>query len=659
MSKRFPIYDIEPIVYFGDEFLGAKAVEGERIPVRATVTREGHDALGVQVVLTDPNGKEISRSAMREIWPGLDRYEGFVTPTSRGNWSFHVEAFDDPFHTWEHDSGIKIGAGIDEELCCQMGIEVFNYALNSNESLLQNKDRKELEKVIKNLGERNLSPAERFKIATATQIKDIFKRVPTRRYISRSSAYPIYVERERALFGSWYEFFPRSEGAKKNSDGSITSGNFKTAIDSLERVAKMGFDVLYLPPIHPIGKTFRKGKNNSLTPNETDPGVPWAIGSELGGHDSLNPELGSMKDFEDFVKAAKKLNIEIALDFALQVSPDHPWVKEHPNWFTKRPDGTIAYAENPPKKYQDIYPINFDHDYRGIKTEVIRILKFWISHGVNIFRVDNPHTKPVIFWQEVISAVNSEYPEVIFLAEAFTRPAMMHSLGKAGFQQSYTYFTWRNTKEELIEYATEVAHKTSAFFRPNFWVNTPDILPFHLQNGNPAMFALRAMLAATLTPSWGMYAGYELYEHVRFKDGGEEYRDSEKYEIKIRDWAGAEKLGMTLAPFISQLNDIRRKNPALQKLRNLEFHASDSPAIIAYSKRDGDNLILVAINLDPSRVQETMIHWNLHALGITEGDFQVKELITGEQMSWSEHTFVRLDPARPHGRVGHIVKVQR
>jgi starch synthase (maltosyl-transferring) len=657
VSKRFPIYDVEPAVYFGDEFVAAKAVVDETISVRASATREGHDALGVQVVLVDPKGKEVSRSLMREIWPGMDRYEGFIKPTSLGNWSFHIEAFDDPFHTWEHDCGIKIRAGIDEELCCQMGVQVFEFALQSNANELDGKARKELERAVKTLSDTKQSALTRFEAVTSDEIKAIFTKTPTRRYIAKSGAYPIYVERERALYSAWYEFFPRSEGAIKNKDGSLTSGNFKTAIKSLERVAKMGFDVLYLPPIHPIGKTFRKGANNSLTPSETDPGVPWAIGSKAGGHDAINPELGTLKDFEDFVKAAHKLDIEIALDFALQVSPDHPWVAAHPDWFTIRPDGSIAYAENPPKKYQDIYPINFDKDYLGIKKEVVRVLKFWIEKGVKIFRVDNPHTKPVIFWQEVIAEINSEYPEVIFLAEAFTRPAMMHSLGKAGFQQSYTYFTWRTSKEELTDYATEVAKSSSAFFRPNFWVNTPDILPFHLQNGNPAMFALRAMLAATLSPSWGMYAGYELYEHIRLKEGGEEYKDSEKYEIKVRDWAAAEKLGMTLAPFIAQLNSVRDKNPALQELRNLEFHATDSGAIIAYSKRSGDNLILVTVNLDPSKVQETMVHWNMFALGLPEGSFKVTDLLTGQKMEWSDHTFVRLDPARPHGTVGHIVKV--
>jgi starch synthase (maltosyl-transferring) len=333
-----------------------------------------------------------------------------------------------------------------------------------------------------------------------------------------------------------------------------------------------------LPPIHPIGTAHRKGRNNTLTPSDTDPGVPWAIGNVEGGHDAINPALGTMADFETFVSIAKKNNLEIALDLALQASPDHPWVKSNPEWFTTRPDGTIAYAENPPKKYQDIYPINFDNDYPGILAEVLRIIRLWVSKGVTIFRVDNPHTKPVHFWQEVMTVIQKESPDVVFLAEAFTKPAMMHALGKAGFHQSYTYFTWRTSKAELMEYGREVSQETSAFFRPNFWVNTPDILPFHLQSGNPAMFALRAVLAATLTPSWGMYAGYELYEHRRFKEGGEEYLDSEKYEIKVRDWDGAAKKGITLAPFITQLNQIRRAHPALLQLRNLRFHHTDSDA---------------------------------------------------------------------------------
>ena len=469
--------------------------------------------------------------------------------------------------------------------------------------------------------------------------------------------YPIRADRERALVGSWYEFFPRSEGAIKNTDGTITSGTFITATKRLPAVAAMGFDVLYLPPIHPIGVAHRKGPNNSLTAGRNDPGVPWAIGNSDGGHDAINPALGTMKDFENFVSAAKKAGLEIALDLALQTSPDHPWVKSNPQWFNKRADGTIAYAENPPKKYQDIYPINFDDDYEGIRDEVLRIIRLWVSKGVKIFRVDNPHTKPVHFWQDLLDIVRRESPEVIFLAEAFTAPAMMHALGKAGFHQSYTYFTWRTSKSELTDYGREVAQQTSAFFRPNFWVNTPDINPLHLQSGNPAMFALRAVLASTLTPSWGMYAGYEIYEHRPFKEGGEEYLDSEKYEIKVRDWDGATKKGLTLAPFITQLNAIRKANPALQQLRNLVFHNTESEAIIAYSKREGKNLILVVVNLDPSFAQGTIVHWDMNALGL-EGSFAVKDLLDGKSFDWSEHQFVQLDPTRPVGKVAHICQVK-
>jgi starch synthase (maltosyl-transferring) len=469
--------------------------------------------------------------------------------------------------------------------------------------------------------------------------------------------YPIRADRERALSGAWYEFFPRSEGAVKNGDGTITSGTFVSATKRLPAVAAMGFDVLYLPPIHPIGVAHRKGPNNSLTAGPNDPGVPWAIGNSDGGHDAINPELGTMKDFENFVAAAKKAGLEIALDLALQTSPDHPWVKSNPQWFNKRADGTIAYAENPPKKYQDIYPINFDDDYEGIRDEVLRIIRLWVSKGVKIFRVDNPHTKPVHFWQDLLDIVRRESPEVIFLAEAFTAPAMMHALGKAGFHQSYTYFTWRTSKSELTEYGREVAQQTSAFFRPNFWVNTPDINPFHLQSGNPAMFALRAVLASTLTPSWGMYAGYEIYEHRPFKEGGEEYLDSEKYEIKVRDWDGATKKGLTLAPFITQLNAIRKANPALHQLRNLVFHNTESEAIIAYSKREGKNLILVVVNLDPSFAQGTIVHWDMNALGL-EGTFAVKDLLDGKNFDWSEHQFIQLDPTRPVGKVAHICQVK-
>jgi starch synthase (maltosyl-transferring) len=480
----------------------------------------------------------------------------------------------------------------------------------------------------------------------------------SRELISKSLKYPITVERERSLVGSWYEFFPRSEGAIRNSDGSISSGTFKSAAKRIQEVAEMGFDVLYIPPIHPIGISHRKGKNNSLTATDTDPGVPWGVGNSAGGHDAVNPELGTLEDFKEFLKVAKKNDIEVALDLALQCSPDHPWVKEHPEWFTKRADGSIAYAENPPKKYEDIYPINFDNDYPGLFKEVLRIVTFWIDLGVSIFRVDNPHTKPVSFWQELIAEVRKNNPDTVFLSEAFTNPPMMHALGKAGFQQSYTYFTWRVTKQELMDYGREVAETTSAFFRPNFWVNTPDILPFHLQSGNPAVFALRAVLAATISPSWGMYAGYELYEHLPIAEGKEEYRDSEKYEIRIRDWSGAIKKGMSLAPFVSELNSIRKKNVALQRLRNLVFHETNSDQVIAYSKREKDNLILIVVNLDGFYAREATVNWNLKALGLDVTEFEVQDLLDGKKYRWSSSTYVKLDPARPNGKVAHICRVK-
>jgi starch synthase (maltosyl-transferring) len=644
---RIPIEDISPVVAFGGEFVPVKAVAREKIPIAATVFREGHDGLGVQAVLVDANGQELQRERMREIWPGTDRYETRLTPPTIGNFTFFVEAFDDPFLTWHHDSEIKISANIDPELCCEIGSGLFQEKIKTDPA-----SSALLTPALAALKEGKLAPANRFSIASTEEIRDYFDLNPLRRIITRSESYPIRADRERALFGAWYEFFPRSEGATHAS-----SGTFATAANRLADIAEMGFDVLYLPPIHPIGQTSRKGSNNSLASQKGDPGVPWAIGSKEGGHDAINPTLGSMKDFEDFVGRAKSVGLEIALDFALQVSPEHPWVKEHPLWFHHRPDGSIAYAENPPKKYQDIYPINFDQDLPGIVQEVLRILRFWIRKGVLIFRVDNPHTKPVAFWQEVLAVIYKESPDVIFLAEAFTRPAMMQALGKAGFHQSYTYFTWRTSKQDLISYANEVSHSTSAFFRPNFWVNTPDILPFHLQSGSPSMFALRAVLASTLSPSWGMYAGYELYEHLPSRQGGEEYLDSEKYQIRLRDWAGAAKSGQTLAPFITKLNRIRREHPSLQRLRNLVFHNTSSDAIIAYSKREEADLVLVVLNLDPIYAQDTTVHWDMNALGLASDRFIAHDLLDGTTLEWHENTFIRLEPSGPTGKVAHIVYV--
>ncbi|MTA85204.1 MAG: DUF3416 domain-containing protein [Actinobacteria bacterium] len=653
MINRVPVTDISPTVFFGGDFVPVKAITDELIPVSATIFREGHDALGADVILFAADGREILRQQMHLLWQGGDRYQAEISLPHQGDFSFAIESYDHPLATWLHDAEIKIKAGLEADLMCASGAALLKELIAVEPSA-----KSALKKALAALENSKLSALERFNSAADDSVKEFLNSHPLRRLATLSEKYPIRADHSRALVGSWYEFFPRSEGAILNRDGSKISGTFKTAAKRIPAVAAMGFDVLYLPPIHPIGHSHRKGRNNSLTPTESDPGVPWAIGGKAGGHMSINPELGTMQDFESFVAAAKKNGISVALDFALQASPDHPWVSEHPEFFSHRIDGTIAYAENPPKKYQDIYPINFDNDYQGILDESLTILRFWISKGVLIFRVDNPHTKPVHFWADLTNTIRLESPDVIFLAEAFTKPAMMHALGMAGFHQSYTYFTWRTSKEELTNYGREVAEQTSAFFRPNFWVNTPDILPAHLQSGNPAIFAIRAALAATLTPSWGMYAGFELYEHRALREGGEEYLDSEKYEIKVRDWEEAAKKQVTLAPFITTLNKIRRENIALQRLRNLRFHHCENTQVLAYSKRDGSNLLLIVVNLDPNFAQETTVYWDLPTLGINAESFDVTDLIDGKSYKWGRETYIRLDPTRLSGKVVHIARVK-
>jgi starch synthase (maltosyl-transferring) len=418
----------------------------------------------------------------------------------------------------------------------------------------------------------------------------------------------------------------------------------------------MGFDVLYLPPIHPIGEVNRKGPNNTLEPGPDDVGSPWAIGSKAGGHDAVHPDLGTLEDFDAFVAAANSHGLEVALDFALQAAPDHPWVTEHPEWFTTRADGSIAYAENPPKKYQDIYPINFDNDPEGIYTECLRVIQHWVSHGVRIFRVDNPHTKPLAFWQWLLAEVRQTDPDVLFLSEAFTRPPMMQALAKVGFHQSYSYFTWRTTKEEIESYLQEVSHETGHFLRPNFFVNTPDILHAFLQYGGPPAFRIRAVLAATGSSNWGVYSGFELYEGVALKPGSEEYLDSEKYQLRPRDWAAAEAEGRSLAPLLTRLNDIRRAHPALQQLRDLTVHHSEDPHIVAFSKRDGADVVIVVLNIDPHGAHETMVHLDLAALGLEPGShFEVHDELSGSTWQWGERNYVRLDPG---DEVAHVFSVR-
>ena len=642
---RIPIASLRPEVDGG--LFPAKAYLGEVIAFGATVFREGHDSVGAELVLSSPTGKTIQKR-LNETFPGSDFFETRVAIDEIGIWSYRILAYGDDFQTWHHNATVKIALGQDTELMIMEALALFAKA--SKQKTRTKKSLETIKQLVLLFEDSSLSAAAKLASVDKPTVAKMFYEEPISSLETISGTRELLAERKLAGYGSWYEFFPRSEGAVTASDGSISSGNFASATKSLARVSEMGFDVLYLPPIHPIGSSFRKGANNSLNASTTDPGSPWAIGSEAGGHDAIHPDLGTEKDFVQFIKAATKLGLEIAMDFALQASPDHPWVKDHPEWFTTRADGSIAYAENPPKKYQDIYPINFDNDPEGIYQESLRILLRWIGLGVKIFRVDNPHTKPVNFWQRIIAEVNLKHPEVVFLAEAFTRPAIMHTLAKAGFQQSYTYFTWRNTKQELESYLSELAFETDNFFRPNFWVTTPDILTPYLQYGGPAGHRIRAALAATMSPSWGVYAGYELYEVVA-RPGVDEHIDSEKYQYKIRDFEAAEKESKSLAPYIKKLNQIRSSQPALGQLRNISIHHSEDSEILVFAKHlDAEfaggkaNTVIVVANLDPHSVRESNIHLELWKLGLDESKpFKVKDLITGVEFSWGKTNFVKLD----------------
>ncbi|HEX2894338.1 MAG TPA: maltotransferase domain-containing protein, partial [Marmoricola sp.] len=470
MVGRIPVFDVTPVVEHGR--YPAKAVVGESFTVTALVFREGHDQLGAEVVLSDPKGVRRPPVRMTETGTDVSRMAATVTPDREGSWTFSVESWSDPVATWLHDAGIKIRAGVDVDLMFTEGVLLLERILPETKGA----ERKKVAGAIKALSDERRPVEARLAVAESPEMAAIFEKHPLRDLHSVEGPYPLEVDRKRALFSAWYEFFPRSEGAYVDEDGTIHSGTFATAAERLDAVAAMGFDIIYLPPIHPIGEVNRKGRNNTLTPGPDDVGSPWAIGSKKGGHDAIHPDLGKMRDFDAFVRRAKKLGLEVAIDLALQAAPDHPWVGKHQEWFTTRADGSIAYAENPPKKYQDIYPINFDNDPDGIYAEVLRVVRLWMKHGVRIFRVDNPHTKPVAFWERLLGEIRETDPDVLFLSEAFTKPPMMQALAKVGFHQSYTYFTWRNTKEEVETYLHEVSHDTAHFMRPSFWPNTPDIL---------------------------------------------------------------------------------------------------------------------------------------------------------------------------------------
>ena len=651
---RIPVTKVSPVIEGGA--YPAKASVGESIPIRATVFREGHDAVNASVVLTDPEGRERVEPMHPSTPAGFDWWAAEVTLETEGAWTFRVEGWDDPWETWVHNAEIKIPAGIDVALVCTEGKALFAGAAGRAEEAGDQEAAALLRDAGQALGSAQ-QVEDRLEDVLGEDVRAAMAAHGPRELVSPSPDYPIFVDRQRALFGSWYEFFPRSQGARWDAEaGRWISGTFDSSHERVEAAAAMGFDVIYLPPIHPIGTAFRKGPNNTLTPGPADPGSPWAIGNVEGGHDAIHPDLGDFAAFDRFVAKVKSLGMEVALDFALQASPDHPWVTDHPKWFSQRADGSIAYAENPPKKYQDIYPINFDRDRDGIYAESLRILRLWMSHGVRIFRVDNPHTKPVDFWAWLMAEVRKTDPDVVFLAEAFTKPAMMHALGKAGFHQGYTYFTWRNEKWELEEYLTELTTESDSFFRPNFFVNTPDILPTFLQWGGKAAFTIRAVLAATLAPTWGVYSGFELFENAVLAPGREEYLDSEKFQYRPRDWQAAEASGENLNLLLGTLNHIRRTHPALQQLRNLHFHHAPHGDVIAYSKRTGDDIVLTVVSLDPLHTVESEVLLDMDALGMEAADvFLVHDQLTGRSWRWGQRAFVRLTVEDP----AHVFTVAR
>ncbi|MDL9944520.1 DUF3416 domain-containing protein [Gordonia sp. ABSL11-1] len=650
MIGRMGIDDIQPLVSAGQ--VPAKAVVGELIPISATAWREGHDALGVTVHVDGPNRAALDIRMQPAGQP--DVFNAAFVPDDVGYWVFRIEAWSDPYATWRSAVIKKIDAGqgaVDLANDLEIGADLLTRAID----IVPIEHTETLTDAVEQLRARRRRVENRVNLALSDEVAELLAAYPVRDLVTKSRSYRVWVDRRRALFGSWYEFFPRSTGGW-DGEGHPVHGTFLTAVDDLPRIAGMGFDVVYLPPIHPVGRVNRKGPDNTLVAGPDDVGSPWAIGSDEGGHDAIHPALGTEDDFTYFIGRAAELGLEVAIDLALQCAPDHPWAREHPEWFTTQPDGTIAYAENPPKKYQDIYPLNFDNDRNGLYRAVLKVVLKWVGLGVKIFRVDNPHTKPPNFWEWLITEVKKRDPDVLFLSEAFTRPARLYGLARIGFTQSYTYFTWKTLKWELEEFGREIAgHADEA--RPNLFVNTPDILHESLQHGGPGMFALRAALAATLAPSWGVYSGYELYEHVAVAEGSEEYLHSEKYELRPRDYKAASSRGESLEPWITTLNAIRRRHPALQQLRNITFHHLDNPALIAYSKIDpvsGDRVIVV-INLNPFGTESSTLWLDLPSLGFDWQDrFTVRDEVSGQEFHWGQANFIQLEPWRA---VAHILSL--
>jgi starch synthase (maltosyl-transferring) len=624
-----------------------KRVVGDTLDIGADIFKDGHDLIAARVRYRAPDDSDWRFVGMTHDY-NTDRWHGSLALDRIGMWTFTVEAWTDVFRTWRSELEKKITAG--QDVASEL-LEGAEHVAAAARTVKFGDARSTLTKSAAHLRDESVDQTVRAGAALAPGLQSLMEvYFRPRSVASYERELRVWVDRTQARFAAWYELFPRSTG----TDGR--HGTFDTAAIALERVAGLGFDVVYLPPIHPIGIQNRKGRNNTLTPAPDDPGSPWAIGGPAGGHTAVAPELGTIEDFDRFVRRARELGLEIALDYALQCSPDHPWLKEHPDWFFVRPDGTLKYAENPPKKYQDIYPLNFWCDDREALWNACRdIFLFWIEHGVTTFRVDNPHTKPMAFWEWVIPDVQRRHPEIVFLSEAFTRPKRMKHLAKLGFTQSYTYFTWRNSAAELREYLTELTRTPmKEYFRGNLFTNTPDILNEYLVNGGRHAFRIRLLLAATLSPVYGIYSGFELAENIPLKPGSEEYLDSEKYQVRPRDFSAPGNLDND----IRRLNAIRRETRALQLYDNLTFGESENPSILFFAKTSLQDDLLIAVTTDPHVPQETIVHVPLSAVGIGQDQhYVVEDLLTGLRYTWhGARNYVRLDPANEPGHVFRIVR---
>lgn len=674
---RINVMDITPAEERG--IFPARVELGEPFEMTAQVFIEGRTKVGATAIVRNPRGKETMRQAMTCINPGLDRWtvmvkcgehsdlkpweDGYAAVKRQlGEWTVTIEGWEDTYVSWLHDARIKVRVMDDVDNALNSGAELLARWAATPDAGLTARDRKTLEKAAETMADQTLSAEDRLAGGDNPTIAVLHETHPLRDGISPSQPQRFKVERPKSSFAAWYQFFPRSEGATIDPNtGKIIQGTLKTSMAGLERAAAEGFDIVYLPPVFPIGVTNRKGRNNTLVAGPDDPGSPFGIGSELGGHDTVDPLLGTMDDFKALCQRAHELGLEIALDFALQCSPDHPWVKAHPNWFRHKPDGSIAFAENPPKKYQDIYPIDFNADMPGIEKEVERIMNLWIEAGVTIFRIDNPHTKPVRFWQDVIAAVTKKHPEILFLAEAFTRPGMMRALSYVGFTQSHCYFPWRNTKDELEEYLP-VTNGDDGYYQHNtFWPTTPDILTAYVRDNGVAGHCVRAVLAAMGSPSWGIYNGYELIENKQ-RPGFEEQIDNEKYEVKVRDWSKAKQYGV--AEMLTALNKIRRAHPAALSYHNLTVLPTSDPNILAFARHTPAELtgtgqadtLIVVVNLDGHNAHQSMIHLELSELGLpTDRPLNVRDELTGREFQWGWDNYVSL---APWADVAHILSVQ-